>query len=148
MSINAVYSIVLNRVAGFLAVKFVYGRGESRTQPSSEKDILTGSQGSEPVLHSPLKSGDLTLTQMQDGTLCILHNGIPCIDRHWAPTEVQIARLKFEELKVYLTTRPESKRGVNRRQSSEWLPRGYAADPRFGPSFYQSDTDLRATSRG
>ena len=137
MLTRVVYSIIWGRVAGFLAVKFVNGRGESSTQPASEKDIMkTGSQGFEPVLQFPLTSGDLTLTQMQDGTLCILHNGIPCTDRHWTTTEMQIARLKLEELKVSLTARPKSKRGVNRRQTSEWLPRGYAADPQFGASSY------------
>lgn len=95
---------------------------------------MTGSQDTEPVLHSPLTSGDLTLTQMQDGTLCILLNGIPCTDRHWTATEMHLARLKFEELRARLITQPEHARGVKKRQGPKWLPRGYAADPQFRAS--------------
>lgn len=134
MLISSIYSIVFSRVAGLVAVNLAEGRGESRVQPSSGTDLLTGSQGAEPVLHCPLTSGELTLTQMQDGTLCILFNGIPCTDGHWMPTEMQIARLKFEELKARLATGAEAQRGAKRRQGPKWVPRGYASDPQFGAS--------------
>ena len=50
-----------------------------------------------------LVSGDLILAEMQNGTLCILYNGIPLEDHSWKSEERFTAHLKFEELRAYLT---------------------------------------------
>ena len=79
---------------------------------------MAGSQGTEPGLHGSLTSGNLTLTEMQDGTLRILHNGIPCKDQCWKPMEMHIAQLKFEELRARLTAGPEYQTEVNQQSES------------------------------
>jgi hypothetical protein len=84
----------------------------------------------------PLTSGDFTLTEMQDGTLRILLHGIPCTDHRWKPTEMHIARRKFDELKACLSTGAEQETNVDQQEGHGWLPRSYNAAPRFGRSSY------------
>jgi hypothetical protein len=88
----------------------------------------------EPV-HTTFTSGDITLTQMQDGTLRILRNGIPIEGHWWKPTEMHIAQRKFEELVLRLTTEPEYEQELSQQRHAGRRPRE-DADPRFGSGLF------------
>ena len=90
---------------------------------------LQSAQG-EPV-HTSFTSGDITLTEMQDGTLRILRDGIPIEGHCWKRTEMHIAQRKFDELVQRLTMEPEYEQELTQHQRAGRRPRE-DADPRIG----------------
>jgi len=60
------------------------------------------SQIRDSIRSAGLVSGELILAEMQNGTLCILYNGIPLEDHSWKSEERIAAHLKFEELRAHL----------------------------------------------
>jgi hypothetical protein len=95
---------------------------------------LHSAQG-EPV-HTPFTSGDITLTEMQDGTLRILRNGIPIEGHCWKPTEIHIAQRKFEELVMRLAMEPEYEQELNQQQHAGRRPRGNNTGWRFNHEIF------------